>query len=266
MELHSAGDATIGSMRIDFLITSLIVVVTPGIGVLFTLSAAISRGSRAAAVAAFGCTLGIIPHMVAAILGLAALLQASALAFQTLKYLGVGYLLYLAWATIRESGALSVDQQSPPQRAWKVIQSAILANLLNPETLLVLLRVPASVHRSARPAPDRDHDWTLGGLHVHDSRRLSCLRVARCPRSRPYPVAAEGDGVVSQIFRCGVRRTCRQAGSCGAAVRLRVTNLPVRPVKHAGVGRQLVPRRPAVGRWTLALGWHHLEAGVAAGL
>jgi threonine/homoserine/homoserine lactone efflux protein len=123
-------------MRVDFLITSLVVVVTPGIGVLFTLSAAITRGSRAAAVAACGCTLGIIPHAVAAIVGLAAVLQASAVAFQTLKYLGVGYLLYLAWITIRESGSLTVDQQAPSQRAWQVIRAAILVNILNPKLSL----------------------------------------------------------------------------------------------------------------------------------
>jgi threonine/homoserine/homoserine lactone efflux protein len=123
-------------MRIDFLITSLIVVVTPGIGVLFTLSAAITRGARAAVVAAVGCTLGIIPHAIAAIVGLAAVLQASAVAFQTLKYLGVGYLLYLAWITIRESGGLAVDKHAPPLRAWEVIRSAILVNILNPKLSL----------------------------------------------------------------------------------------------------------------------------------
>jgi threonine/homoserine/homoserine lactone efflux protein len=123
-------------MRIDFLITSLIVVVTPGIGVLFTLSAAITRGSRAAVVAAFGCTLGIVPHAVAAIVGLAAVLQASAIAFQTLKYLGVAYLLYLAWVTIRESGSLAVGTQAPAPRFWEVIRSAILVNILNPKLSL----------------------------------------------------------------------------------------------------------------------------------
>jgi threonine/homoserine/homoserine lactone efflux protein len=51
-------------------------------------------------VAAFGCTLGIVPHMAATITGLAALLHTSAVAFQALKYLGVAYLLYLAWATL----------------------------------------------------------------------------------------------------------------------------------------------------------------------
>ncbi len=79
-------------MSWDFLITSLIVVASPGIGVLYTLAAGLSRGPRASVVAAFGCTLGIVPHMAAAIMGLAALLHTSALAFQTLKYLGVAYL------------------------------------------------------------------------------------------------------------------------------------------------------------------------------
>lgn len=88
-------------MSIGFLITSLIVVVSPGTGVLFTLAAGLSRGPRASIVAAFGCTLGIVPHMAAAILGLAAVLHASALAFQTLKYLGVAYLLYMAWNSLR---------------------------------------------------------------------------------------------------------------------------------------------------------------------
>ena len=74
-------------MNIDFLVTSLIVVVSPGIGVLFTLATGLSRGGRASVVAAFGCTLGIVPHMAAAIMGLAALLHTSAIAFQTLKYL-----------------------------------------------------------------------------------------------------------------------------------------------------------------------------------
>ena len=93
-------------MSIEFLITSLIVVASPGTGVLVTLAAGLSRGTRAAVVAAFGCTLGIVPHMLAAITGLAALLHTSALAFQAVKYAGVAYLLYMAWSTLKEHGAL----------------------------------------------------------------------------------------------------------------------------------------------------------------
>lgn len=120
-------------MSIDFLVTSLIVVVSPGTGVLYTLAAGLSRGSRASVVAAFGCTLGIVPHMAAAIMGLAALLHTSALAFQTLKYLGVAYLLYMAWNVLRERGALRVEKEVGTRSAIQVITSAILINVLNPK-------------------------------------------------------------------------------------------------------------------------------------
>src|SRR3954463_2901299 len=99
------------AMSIEFLITSLIVVVSPGTGVLYTLATGLSRGSRASIVAAFGCTIGIVPHMAAAIMGLAALLHTSALAFQTFKYVGVAYLIYMAWNTLREHGTLKVEKE-----------------------------------------------------------------------------------------------------------------------------------------------------------
>ena len=120
-------------MSADFLVTSLIVVVSPGTGVLYALAAGLSRGSRASVVAAFGCTLGIVPHMAAAIMGLAALLHTSALAFQTLKYLGVAYLLYMAWNALREHGALRVETEVGARSATQVIITAILINLLNPK-------------------------------------------------------------------------------------------------------------------------------------
>jgi threonine/homoserine/homoserine lactone efflux protein len=120
-------------VSIDFLITSLIVVISPGIGVLYTLAAGLSRGSRASVVAAFGCTLGIVPHMAAAIFGLAALLHTSALAFETFKYLGVAYLLYMAWMTLKETGTLRVEQEVSARSAMQVITHAILINLLNPK-------------------------------------------------------------------------------------------------------------------------------------
>ncbi len=126
-------------MSIEFLITSLIIVATPGTGVLYTLAAGFSRGRRASVVAAFGCTLGIIPHMAAAIMGLAALLHASAVAFQTLKYLGVVYLLYMAWNTLREHGALRVETDVDRKSTRQVIVSAILVNILNPKLSIFFL-------------------------------------------------------------------------------------------------------------------------------
>src|SRR6478672_6260499 len=101
-------------MSLSFLLTSLIVVVSPGTGVLYTLAVALSRGSRASVAAAFGCTLGILPHMLAAMLGLAAVLHTSALAFSALKWCGVIYLLYMAWQALRESGALAIEAR--PER------------------------------------------------------------------------------------------------------------------------------------------------------
>lgn len=120
-------------MSLDFLITTLIVVVSPGTGVLYTLAAGLTRGPKASMVAALGCTLGIVPHMAAAVLGLAALLHASALAFHTLKYAGVAYLLYMAWQTLKEHGALRVDTANSPRSSAKVIVQAILINILNPK-------------------------------------------------------------------------------------------------------------------------------------
>jgi threonine/homoserine/homoserine lactone efflux protein len=127
-------------MTIEFLITSLIVVASPGTGVLYTLAAGLSRGSRASVVAAFGCTLGIVPHMAAAILGLAALLHTSALAFETFKWLGVAYLLYMAWNALKERGALridndkaAVDEKLDLRAAIKITVEAVLINILNPK-------------------------------------------------------------------------------------------------------------------------------------
>ncbi len=120
-------------MGIEFFLTTLVVVVTPGTGVLYTLTAGLSRGARASAIAAVGCTLGIVPHVAAAVTGLAALLNTSALAFQTLKYLGVVYLLYLAWRTLRDRDALAVEDSGAPPSALKVIVTGVLVNLLNPK-------------------------------------------------------------------------------------------------------------------------------------
>ena len=86
-------------MSIAFLLTTLVVVATPGTGAVYSIAAGLARGSRAGIIAAFGCSLGVLPHMVAAITGLAAILHASAIAFQAIKWLGVAYLLYLAWQT-----------------------------------------------------------------------------------------------------------------------------------------------------------------------
>nr|CAA9314025.1 MAG: RhtB family transporter [uncultured Nocardioidaceae bacterium] len=119
-------------MTAEFLVTSLVIAITPGTGVLFTLSAGLARGAGASVIAAVGCTLGIVPHMAAAITGVAALLHTSAVAFGILKYAGVAYLFYMAWSTLRDKGALVVEADVAPS-ARKTIVSGILINILNPK-------------------------------------------------------------------------------------------------------------------------------------
>jgi threonine/homoserine/homoserine lactone efflux protein len=120
-------------MSLAFLLTTLVVVATPGTGVVYTLAAGLSRGRRASVVAAFACTLGIVPHVLATVTGLAALLNASAVAFQAVKYAGVAYLLYMAWATVRDKEVIDVDQDGTPRSAGRVIVRGVLINLLNPK-------------------------------------------------------------------------------------------------------------------------------------
>jgi threonine/homoserine/homoserine lactone efflux protein len=126
-------------MSLSFLITSLIVVASPGTGVLYTLATALTRGSRASIAAAFGCTLGILPAMLAAMLGLAAVLHTSALAFAALKWLGVLYLLYMAWQALRERGALSVEASLDARSGRRVIVTGFLINILNPKLSIFFL-------------------------------------------------------------------------------------------------------------------------------
>lgn len=120
-------------MSIEFLLTTLIIVASPGTGVVYTLAAGLSRGGRASILAAAACTLGIVPHLIAALTGLAALLHASALAFEIVKYAGVAYLLYMAWQTLRQTGALKIDARPDARTARQVLVDGVLVNVLNPK-------------------------------------------------------------------------------------------------------------------------------------
>src|SRR5690349_17221623 len=143
-------------MTLAFLITSLVVVATPGTGALYTVATGLSHGSRASILAALGCTLGIVPHMLAAVSGLAAVMHSSAVAFQTLKYLGVAYLLYLAWITWRDDSELvTSDAPTTPPGSWRIIGTAVAVNTLNPKlTLFFFAFLPQFVDASAGPVVD----------------------------------------------------------------------------------------------------------------
>ena len=126
-------------MSIEFLLTSIVVVLLPGTGVLYTLAVGLGRGFRPSVIAAFGCTLGIVPAAVASLIGLAAILHTSALAFQIVKYLGVAYLFYMAWKILREGGALSVSEAVNDTASRRIVVDAVLLNALNPKLSLFFL-------------------------------------------------------------------------------------------------------------------------------
>lgn len=127
-------------MTLEFLITALIVVLVPGTGVVYTVATGLTAGRRASIAAAFGCTLGIVPAIAASIVGLSAIFHASALAFQTLKFAGVAYLLYLAWQTLREAGPLTIAEASPRVRShFAIARTGCLINVLNPKLSVFFL-------------------------------------------------------------------------------------------------------------------------------
>lgn len=147
-------------MTLEFLVTSLIVVLLPGTGVIYTLAFGIGSGWRASVFAAFGCTLGIVPHILASIAGLAALLHTSALAFQVVKYLGVAYLFYMAWSVLRDGGTLEVSGRNTTTSDVKIIVDGLLLNILNPKlTLFFLAFLPQFV-----PSNTVDPTYYMVGL------------------------------------------------------------------------------------------------------
>ena len=139
----------------DYLITALVVVLIPGTGALYTVSTGLMQGRRAAWWASVGCTLGIVPHLLATALGLAAVMHTSALAFAVLKWAGVAYLLYVAWATWRDRSAFAVDETQPAKTPLALVSQGIWLNLLNPKlTLFFLAFLPQFVPAHA-PHPMR---------------------------------------------------------------------------------------------------------------
>ncbi|MGY0005317.1 LysE family translocator [Micromonospora sp. I033] len=143
-------------MSIAFLLTTLVVVITPGTGMVYTLATALSAGRRAGLVAAAGCTLSLVPHLVAAMTGLAALLRAGTPAFRVVTWLGVAYLLWMAWAALRNRGPLPVDDHRPPRTAGRLFRDGVLLNLLNPKvTVFFVAFLPQFVPPGAPDAPAR---------------------------------------------------------------------------------------------------------------
>lgn len=149
-------------MSMEFVLTSLLIVVSPGIGVIYTIAAGLSGGLRASVVAAIGCTLGIVPHAVVAISGLTMVLHASAMAFQLLKYLGVVYLIYMALSMLRESGPLRFKADQAKANNKEIIVSAVLINLLNPKLSVFFFAFLPQFIRSDDVLPVSQMLWLSG--------------------------------------------------------------------------------------------------------
>ena len=139
-------------ITLEFLVTSLVVVLIPGTGVVFTISTGLAQGRRASVYAALGCTAGIVPHLLATVLGLAAVMHTSALAFQALKYAGVAYLFYLALMTWRDKAAFAIERDSSARSAQSLMINAVLLNILNPKlTIFFLAFLPQFVEPAGAP-------------------------------------------------------------------------------------------------------------------
>lgn len=128
-------------MSLEFLVTSLVVILLPGTGVIYTIAIGLSRGFRPSVAAALGCTFGIVPAAVASILGLAAIFHTSALAFVAIKYLGVAYLIYMAWSILKDDGVMHIDDadSTTAKSYWRTAIDGTLLNVLNPKLSLFFL-------------------------------------------------------------------------------------------------------------------------------
>ncbi len=126
-------------MNIDFFITSLIVILVPGTGVIYTVSMGLTQNRKAALIAAIGCTFGIVPHLLAGIVGVSALMHTSALFFRIIRYLGVAYLTYMGIGMIRSQAGLKFQEKIDEVQVFPIIRRGILINLLNPKLTLFFL-------------------------------------------------------------------------------------------------------------------------------
>lgn len=138
-------------VSIEFLITALIVVLIPGTGVLYTVATGLFMGKKASVFAAFGCTVGIVPSLLASIMGLAIIIHTSALAFEIIKYVGVAYLLFLSWSMLRSSGPLSLNENHEKQGLFTIAFKGFLINILNPKlTIFFLAFLPQFIPQQAQ--------------------------------------------------------------------------------------------------------------------
>jgi threonine/homoserine/homoserine lactone efflux protein len=121
-----------------FLAAAVLLAVTPGPGIFYVLARTLSGGRRDGAFSCFGTFLGGLVHVVAAALGLSAIIAASATAFTVVKYAGALYLVWMGIKTIRARNA-GPDETGPPVATLHVLRQGVLTEVLNPKTALFFL-------------------------------------------------------------------------------------------------------------------------------
>ncbi|WP_369920078.1 LysE family translocator [Marinomonas polaris] len=177
-------------ISIEFLITSLILVLIPGTGVIYTISTGLFQGARASFSAALGCTLGIVPSMLASIFGLAVILNTSAMAFQVVKFIGVAYLLYLAWCMWRETGGLALEKKEEQNiNLFQVALKGCLINVLNPKlTIFFLAFLPQFINSNATSATSQM--LLLGGIFMAMTLIVFILYGTLASKARRYLIGS----------------------------------------------------------------------------
>lgn len=161
-------------ISLQFLVTALVVVIAPGTGVIYTLAIGLGQGRWPSVWAALGCTVGIVPHLLAAIVGLAAVLHTSALLFTFVKFAGVAYLLWLAWQALRSGGALAVSAERRAETGFRIARRGALINILNPKlSIFFLALLPPFL--SGDPATATVEMAMLGGVFMAMTFGVFCL-------------------------------------------------------------------------------------------
>ena len=112
----------------------------PGAGSIYTISTGIFSGWRSSIAAAFGCTAGIIPHLIFSLLVISSVYEYNKDAFQAIKYIGAVYLFYLAYSILKESRVSEfLEDTDPKKNRIKIIRNAVFINLFNPKLSIFFL-------------------------------------------------------------------------------------------------------------------------------
>lgn len=123
---------------IAFAVASIVLAFAPGPDNIFVLTQSAMNGPRAGVAVTFGLATGLVVHTAAVVLGLAALIQVSPVAFTVLKVVGAGYLLYLAWGALR-AGAEDLSGENAGLGLMAYYRRGIIMNATNPKVTIFFL-------------------------------------------------------------------------------------------------------------------------------